>query len=222
LKIAILGSAPSSLPLAPFDDKEWTIWGCSPGASPHAKRADAWFELHAWNNPALTPEYRAFLARQAKVYMIQPVVEVSGSVAYPLTEVLAEFGRYFFTSTPAWMIALAIQQKPEAIGLWGIDMSAQGEYDFQRPGCQHFLEIAQQRGIQVTCPAESDLLEPPPLYGFSEADPMQVKWQVREMELKARRAALEQQIESARNESLFLAGALDNHAYIQRTWSQRR
>jgi hypothetical protein len=222
LKIAILGSAPSSLNLAPFNDPEWTIWGCSPGAAPHAKRSDAWFELHAWSNPALTPQYREFLAKQGLVYMIHPVKEVPGSAAFPLNGVIAEFGRYFFTSTPAWMIALAIQQKPETIGLWGIDMSAQGEYDFQRPGCQHFLEIAQTRGIQVVCPAESDLLEPPPLYGFSEADPMMVKWQVREQELKGRRAALEQQIEAATKESLFLAGALDNHAYIMRTWSQRR
>ena len=33
-KIAILGTAPSSMALAPFKDPAWSIWACSPGAFP--------------------------------------------------------------------------------------------------------------------------------------------------------------------------------------------
>jgi hypothetical protein len=32
-KIALIGSAPSSVGAAPYADRSWTIWGCSPGAA---------------------------------------------------------------------------------------------------------------------------------------------------------------------------------------------
>jgi hypothetical protein len=37
-KIAVMGSAPSSVALAPFGDPSWEIWGCSPGLYYQAKR----------------------------------------------------------------------------------------------------------------------------------------------------------------------------------------
>jgi len=46
LKIAMIGTAPSSRMLAPFNDPEWTIWGSSPG-NMDLPRADAWFEIHS-------------------------------------------------------------------------------------------------------------------------------------------------------------------------------
>ena len=69
MKIALVGSAPSSVRLAPFDDPSWDIWGCSPGAYPvfAQKRVDMFFELHRWEPPVVgradqqvpwfTPEY---------------------------------------------------------------------------------------------------------------------------------------------------------------------
>ena len=33
LKIALVGTAPSSRMLAPYNDPSWKIWGCSPGAT---------------------------------------------------------------------------------------------------------------------------------------------------------------------------------------------
>ncbi len=41
-KIALLGSAISSVGLAPFYDKSWEIWGCSP-ANKNLPRVDRWF-----------------------------------------------------------------------------------------------------------------------------------------------------------------------------------
>jgi len=46
LKIALVGSAPSSVLLAPYGDPSWEIWGCSPGVYYQAPRTEAWFELH--------------------------------------------------------------------------------------------------------------------------------------------------------------------------------
>ena len=48
-KIALVGSAPSSIRLAPINDPDWQIWGCSPGAyGVVGPRADVWFEMHRW------------------------------------------------------------------------------------------------------------------------------------------------------------------------------
>ena len=49
-KIAIIGTAGSSMTLAPFKDESWAIWACSPGAYPHCaqNRSDVWFEPHRW------------------------------------------------------------------------------------------------------------------------------------------------------------------------------
>jgi hypothetical protein len=220
VKIAILGSAPSSLSLAPYDDPEWTIWGCSPGASAHAKRADIWFELHRWGQDWLTNDYRQFLAKHPKVYMIEPVPEVPGSIAYPKAEMLAQFGPYFFTSTPAWMMALAITQNPEEIGIFGIDMAADGEYGQQKPGCLHFVALAQAKGIRVGVPLESDLLRPPPLYGFCELSPMMAKLLARQAELQRRLDHNLATTDGMVREAMFLRGALDDLNYILQTWAE--
>src|SRR5689334_9913501 len=80
-KIAILGSAPSSVQLAPFADPSYEIWGCSPGAWPHAKRASAWFELHRRepNKPWFSTEYIIFMSRLPLVWVSEPWPELPNS-----------------------------------------------------------------------------------------------------------------------------------------------
>lgn len=218
MRIAICGSAPSSLPLAPFEDQSWDIWACSPGAAAQIRRVNVFFEIHRWGQDWLTPDYTAFLAKVKRVYMIEPVPEVPNSMAYPKDDMLAKFGPYFFTSTPAWMLALAIDQNPEEIGVWGIDMSTQSEYGLQKPGCHYFLEIAKAKGIKVTVPGESDLLRPPALYGFSECNPMMQKLVARQAELQRRIDNNAQQAARLAEEGMFLKGALDDCNYMVQTW----
>ncbi len=50
--------------------------------------------------------------------------EFPNSVEYPLKEMVAKYGPFWWTSQLAYMIALAIEQKPAAIGLYGVDMAA--------------------------------------------------------------------------------------------------
>lgn len=218
-RIAILGTAPSSLKYAPFNDPSWEIWACSPGVIPHLKRCDEFFELHRWGQEWLTDDYRKYLGScKHPVWMINPLPEVPTSRAYPKAEMLREFGPHWFTSTPAWMLALAIVQKPAEIGIYGIDMATNSEYAEQRPGCTRFMEIARERGIDVTLTAHTDLHCPPPLYGFSEVDPKFIKFTSRLEELKARRAYHEEQIAQHTKLSLMLAGGIDDMEYVTRTW----
>lgn len=148
-KIAILGSAPSSVALAPFDDPSWAIWGCSPATfvTCAPKRSDVWFELHRWQpsepgksgapgtKPWFSPEFAQFLANhKGPVFMSERHESIPPSLRYPFEEIIAKYGPYFFTSSIALMLAMAIEQKPKVIGLWGVDMAATEEYAYQRPG----------------------------------------------------------------------------------------
>ena len=218
MRIAILGSSPSSLPLAPFEDASWTIWGCSPGAAPFVKRADAYFELHRWDGLAESPEFSAFLARMPKVYMAQVQPNIPNSVLYPKDEMVERFGPHFFSSTIAWMLALAISQNPEEIGLWGVDMAHDTEYAIQKPGCHYFISLAKAQGIKVTVPDESDLLQPAPLYGFCTLSPRYRKFQVRRDELMGRLQANLAQTDNLVREAMFLKGAVNDIDYVMRTW----
>jgi hypothetical protein len=218
-RIALIGSAPSSVALAPYGDPSWTIWGCSPGAVPHVKRVDAWFEMHPLSQPDITADYVAWMAQLDRpVYMIEAVPGLPKSLVYPREELMRKYGPYFFTSSLAWMFALALEQNPQEIGLWGVDMADNTEYGYQRPGCHYFVMLARERGITVTVPPQSDLLAPPAPYGYIMASPMWQKMQSRAQELDSRIASAAQRYEEARNEWNFLKGARDDVDYMLRTW----
>lgn len=232
MKIALVGSAPSSVQLAPYEDPEWTIWGCSPGAYPYAiKHAEAWFELHRWEpqipgHPGtgqswFSPEYVEALTRfQGPVWMMDPLPpEIPNAQRPPIEELVEKYGPFFFTSSLSWMFAMALETPGvEEIGLWGVDMSAHEEYGLQRPGCQYFITLATQRGIKVNIPPESDLLQPALFYGVTENNPMMVKLTARMQELKNRHAAAMQRELQASQEKQFLAGAIDDMDYMIKTW----
>ena len=232
MKIALCGSAPSSVQLAPFKDDGWEVWGCSPGAYPYAgPYADVWYELHRWEPQIpgqmgsgkawFTPEYVEFLARfTGKVWMMDPLPpEIPGAQRVPVEELVDKYGPYFMSSSLSWMFAMALETPGvEEIGLWGVDMSAHEEYATQRPGCQYFCTLAMQRGIKVTIPPESDLLQPGLFYGVTENNPMMIKLTARQAELANRRAAAEHKAAVANQEVHFLAGALDDLDYMMKTW----
>jgi len=231
-RVALVGSAPSSVSLAPYRDDSWFIVGCSPGAYGHAgPHSDAWMEIHRWEpqvaghagtgKPWFSPEYCEFLTRfDGAVYMLDQLPpEVPNATLVPHMEVMDEFGPYFFTSSLSWMMAQAILTPGvEEIGMWGVDMAANEEYEWQRPGLQFFIQEAIKRGIKVTVPPESDLLQPALWYGISENEPMFIKFQERQRELQGRKAQCEQIIASKTSEMHFLNGALDNISYTMKTW----
>lgn len=236
-RIALLGSAPSSVRLAPLKDPSWVIWACSPGAyaiigqERMFQPGDAFFELHRWEPPVIgdpsrqvtwfSPEYVQFLAQfKGNVWMTERVEAIRNAQRLPREALIAKYGPFFWTSSLAWMLAMAMEDpEVEEIGLFGVDMAAREEYQFQKPGCLHFITIALQRGIQVTVPPESDLLQPQPLYGVSEWSPMMVKLTARRKELDQRLAAAQQRAAQAQQEIWFLQGAIDDMQYVSDTWT---
>ena len=134
MKIALIGSAPSSVALGPYKDKtyqqyaqgkvqtypptpwieeEFEIWACSPGAYGIVERCTRWFEVHRWEpgKPWFSPEYCQFLRNfNGPVYTGQKVEEIKNGVVYPLQAVIERFGPYFLTSSLSLMMAMAIME----------------------------------------------------------------------------------------------------------------
>ncbi len=222
LKIALVGTAPSSRMLAPFQDNSWTIWACSPGNQNILPRVDAWFELHG---NLLWPECKSYgepyiewLKRlNIPVYM-QDQRYLANAVTFPMLEMVREFGRDFFTSSFAWMMAFAIHKGASEIALYGIDMASRDEYILQRPGFFFFRHIANQRGIKVSAPHESDIMQSPGLYGYSDVTPMGRKILAREQELKERSGQMRAELQRLQQNLTYLDGALEDIDYFKSIW----
>ncbi len=222
-KIAVLGSASSSVSLAPFGDPEWEIWGCSP-ANKGLPRVDVWFELH---NPILKireglSEWLDWLKKQPIVYMQKAYPDFPGSREFPLEPMLNKWGPFWWTSQLAFMIALAIEQKPSHIGLFGVDMAANSEYNQQRLGCQYFIQhIVRDSPIELVVPPESDILEAAPLYGYCESSRGWRKYNARKLELANRIADCERIVSQKAAEKAHLVGAIDDMEYQLAHWANR-
>jgi hypothetical protein len=221
LKIAMIGTAPSSRMLAPYSDPDWTIWGSSPG-NMDIPRADAWFEIHS---NLLFPECAAYgvpyvewLKKQTFPIYMQDQRYVPNAIALPLQELVAEFGKFFFTSTFAYMIAMGIKAGAKEIALFGIDMASKDEYILQRPGGHYFMQKAAERGITVSVPYESDLAQAPELYGYGSSTPFGRKIQVRKQELESRIAAMKAERDRLHHVISHMEGALEDLCYINDIW----
>lgn len=246
MRIALCGTSPYSIRLIPFGDLTWKVWGCSPGLYPIGGRWDAWFELHRWEPPVLgvpaqqvpwfSPEYCGWMAqRQHVVWMREQIVAIPNSQTIPWEQLVAKYGNFFFTSTLAWMAAMAIEaillnrellqagderavHGEDAIGFWGVDMSTEEEYVQQRAGCQFFATLAASMGIRIVTPPESDLMIPPALYGISESMPRNVRMLARLNMAKARQAQSALEVLNAEKQKAFSDGQLDAELYHNRTW----
>lgn len=222
LKVALIGTAPSSRMLAPYNDPSWTIWACSPGNMNALPRVDAWFEIHGsllWpENKHYGEPYIKFLSElKIPVYM-QDQRYCQNAISLPKEELVKDFGPYYFTSSFSWMMAFAMHQGASEIALYGIDMASREEYILQRPGAYHFFNEARKRGIKIFAPYESDIMQPPGLYGYSEVTPFGRKLIARKQELKGRLAEMRQQRDSLVQNITYLEGALEDVDYIESIW----
>ncbi len=224
-KVALIGSAPASVQAAPYRDPSWEVWGCSPGAYGIVPkgRSQVWFEMHKYE-PGQTwfsPEYCQFLKDHPCVVVAEPRKEIPNGIMLDYPALVKKYSAYFFTSSIAWMMAHAIELGYRKIGLWGVDMAANEEYEAQRAGLHYFALIAAQRGIEVGVPAESDLFRPRFLYGVDEITHSHIKMRARRFELETRLAAAEQVSAQKQQEAWFLKGALDDLNYCFNTWPDK-
>ena len=228
MKVALVGTCPSSRMLAPYTDGDWEIWACSPGnAHGVLPRVTRWFEIHGdlgWPESGRwgAGKYVDWLNDQDFKIYAQSREYIKKAVTYPLDEMIAKHSLYFFTSTFAYMMALAIAEGATEIGLYGIDMTLPGEYAEQRPAMQHFIVMCMAMGIKVGAPDESDIMRPPPLYGYVDATPAGRKMQVYWTELEDKIKQAEQTKRQAELDAALLRGAAEGIDYARRVWGNDR
>lgn len=223
----IVGFAPSWRD-TPWNQPDTHYWGLN---ALHKLAPDqewsAWFQLHdiAEHHPQDMEEHIEWLSsRSFPVYMWDKHVEeygdrVPNARPYPREYVLEKYGTYF-TNSISWMIAMGIEVGFKKIGVYGVDMAQDSEYQSQRPSCEFFLGWARGAGIEIEIPRTSDLLKSPFLYGYEDGSVMTAKYRARLKELNERRAEMERQRNMAHEAFLQIGGALEDTNYWLRVWTQ--
>jgi hypothetical protein len=171
LKIAIVGTASTSVGEAPWGDESWQIWSLGRNSA-NCPRYDRWFELHTKDvliaANALNHRFEFLQAAGDKLMVGHQWDELPDAKMYPWQAVIGEFGRYL-TSSLSLMVALALKEGATEIGLWGVDMVCPDEYQQQRASCEYLLGIAKERGVKITIAKESPILRPTRVYGLEDA-----------------------------------------------------
>jgi hypothetical protein len=171
-KVALIGWGKTKN-LAPFNDNNFEIWGLN-DLYEVIPRWDRWFEIHK------RCEIDNYLTRTNKknyieglnslncpIYMQDKYKDISCSLPYPLQRMINKYG-YYFTSTMAYMLALAIDEGFKEIHLYGIDCETNQEYAEQRACIERLIGYAEGKGIKVYIPNESPLLKHWCLYGYED------------------------------------------------------
>lgn len=176
MKIAIVGGHQRTKYMAPFMDESWTICATSPRNVDFSTglcklaRVDEWYEVHDMAPvEAKEPHFAAFIRRCPFVWMQDRLAGYPGSRALPLDDLTRAFGSMFLKNTVSIMLAHAIYRKPERLGVYGVEQSADdGMGGNTRLAVQHFIKIAEERGIPVDIPAGCGLMDDEPVYGYEQ------------------------------------------------------
>lgn len=169
--LAIVGWAPTTRDFAPYEDRSidmWVLNECADDKPEHAwmRRKDPTmlWQIHPvfdymrkYNRN--DPNHWKWLQEPHNfpVMMQNAYPEVPNSVAFPLKDACDAFGMYF-TSTMSYEMALAILMDYKRIELYGIEMSADSEYIYQKASMEYMIGVARGRGIDVYMPPQCSLL----------------------------------------------------------------
>lgn len=169
-RVAILGLSPATHDLVPLD---WEIWGL-PWDS-WAVRCTRLFEMHdramlLWDEASARP--RDYIGRlkdaHCPIYMQTFHPDIPMSRTYPRRAVAEDLWEDFprpdqddyFCSSIAYMLALAIFERVDEIGLWGVDLDpSRPEFLRERPCDEFLIGLALGHGIRVHVNRESQLLK---------------------------------------------------------------
>ena len=185
--VAILGTAPT-LAITPWDLPDVDYWACAPVIThkpAQGRKIDVIFEMHQieyWGKPEITQRLNEYSDKNPhiKIYMQDKYQSIKNSEKYPLAEVQAFINhpklRSYFTSTIAYMIALAIVRGYKKIELYGVHMASQEEeYSIQRSCVEALLAFGWGKGVDFWLPDESDVMKSSYLYGYEQSNGILLK-----------------------------------------------
>lgn len=168
MKVAIVGSAPSTEKLAPFTDTTWEIWSVGKSSIKHPRKNRV-FEIHQSLKEPPQGYYDYLSALDSKIIVGEnSPLKSKNAVLFPFAQAEKLFGRQYLTSTCAYMMAMAILEGAEEIAIYGIDMAIDDrEYFFERPCMEAWLGLAIGKGIKITIPDGCPVLKSREVYGVS-------------------------------------------------------
>ncbi len=189
--VAIVGSHTLTRGNAPWDDPDIDIWVFNEAAAtgtrdehgvmhPWAKRVTGVFQMHSatiYRNPdnRSDPEHWRWLQmdHEYPIWMQEIDPDVPASVRYPLERVLGlvdnvtlhGVGLRYLTSTIAAAFALALVDGYSRILLYGVEMSSETEYVYQRDCVAFWVGVAAGLGVKVELCCAGDVFDRL-LYGY--------------------------------------------------------
>ncbi len=221
-KIAIVGASTCHRHLAPFNDPNYEIWTLSavPVLEKACTRVTRHFEFHEIDTRKekfMKCGLWKWMQEFPGLILSEPHREFPNATIFPKDVLLQGGFRRYFTSSIAWMLGWAINETPEEIAVYGVDMALESEYAYERPCCEYLLGLAQGIGIKLRFPAGCDLLTAQRLYGYeTRRGPIFEKIKMRRLELTKRMQVAETKFEEAKREMHIMAGALDDMSYMER------
>jgi len=182
-RVAIVGFGETKKQ-TPFEDKDLEIWGMN-DLYEDLPRYDRWFDIHDFDSDdpnsikthvsprAKEQKLAAYKKMKCPIYCQEAFPEIPNAVKYPLKEIQDKWcggGKGYFTNQVSYMIALAIHEGYDEIGVYGIDMMIDTEYSIQRPSCEYWLGIAAGMGKRVIVPTRSTLLKTKYIYAYDHKE----------------------------------------------------
>lgn len=162
MKLNIVGAAPSSAHLAPTDSPSWVCgWHYQEFKHLDVRRI---YEIH---EVAFKREkYVQSLLDSGIDLVMAKGTPYDGAREFDFERSKRLIGRTYLTSTMAYMISDAISEGYKEIDLYGITLTADSEYFFQRPGMEWWIGFAQGLGIKVRVPKSSPIGKSDKIYGL--------------------------------------------------------
>ena len=148
--------------MAHWGDPDWEKWGVAWDSE--AFNLDRVFEPHSsceWKQYR-GDDYISRLREMPRLYLQEAHPELPNATVYPFDEVEG-----WLESSVAYMLALAIHEKAQEIGIYGVSMEAQEEYGYQRPNAAYLVGLARGKGIKVHIPDQSSLLKYSGQFGYT-------------------------------------------------------
>jgi len=142
-------------------------------------KASRWFQMHHrihnsqnghppghFGRPLDHDEFLRSL--EIPIYMQEVDPLIPASVRYPIEQVTSRW-RAYFTSTVPYMIALALHEGVDELGLLGIYLSSTTERQAHRACVEYWLGVAEGMGVKIVMPDDNPMLQSP-LYGYTVED----------------------------------------------------
>lgn len=221
-KVCIVGSSRATLDKTPRDRDDLQFWTLAWRNEPCS---DVKFDIHDVDQPNrnVPPDYRDWLRNSNVPVILQDQhPDVPRSKRYPLGEVVTWLTRAtahegsaannngaYFSSSIAYMVALAMFLQVSEIHIYGVDLTDDTEYAHQRPNTEYLIGLARGMGIRVVIPDGSALLTAPALYGYQD-DPTHDEslCLLPKRVIEERLAAYKQELEKTRDRYHALDGAV--------------